>query len=77
MWGGIKKKSSIRQIGVKSCRNGRRGLFCREPFKDSPLKKDDRKEGSSRLLVTVLVMMPFLNMASAGLSSEELNKVLC
>jgi len=47
-------------------------------LKTNVLKKDDRKEGSSRLLDTgFLVMTPFLNMASAGLSSEELNKVLC
>ena len=72
-----KKISSIQQIGMKYCRNGRRDLFCRETFKDSRLLKDDRKEGISRLLVTLLAIMPFLNISLEGLFSEELNKVLC
>lgn len=49
-------------------------MFCRESFKDSCLKKDDRKEGSSRLLVTLLAIMPLLNILLARLSSKELNK---
>lgn len=49
-------------------------MFCRESFKDSCLKKDDRKEGSSRLLVTLLAIMPLLNILLAILSSKELNK---
>jgi hypothetical protein len=44
-----------------------------ESFKDSCLKKDDRKEGS-RLLVTLLAIMPLLNILLARLSSKELNK---
>jgi len=51
-----------------------RNLCCRESFKDSCLKKDDKKEGSSRLLVTLLAIMPFFNIPLEGLSSEELNK---
>jgi hypothetical protein len=49
-------------------------LFCRESFKDSCLKKDDRKEGSGRLLVTLLAIMPLLNILLARLSIKELNK---
>jgi len=71
MWGGMKKISSIQQIGVKYCRVGNRDLFCWASFKDSCLKKDDRKEGSSRLLVTLLAIMPILNISLAGLSSED------
>ena len=56
---------------MKYCRNGSRDLFCRESFKDSHLKKDDRKEGSSRLVVALLEIMPFLNISLAGLCSEE------
>ena len=73
----MKKISSVQLIGVKYCRNGRRDLFCRESCNDSCFKKDDRKEGSSRLLGTLLAIMPILNIPLAGLSSEELNKVLC
>jgi len=39
-----KKISSIQQIGVKYCRVGNKALFCWASFKDSRLKKDDRKE---------------------------------
>ena len=74
MWGGMKRISTIQQIRVKYCKNGSRYLCYWESFKDSCLKKDDRKEGSSRLLVTLLAIMPFLNISLEGLSGEELNK---
>jgi len=48
--------------------------FVRSLLRTHVLKKDDRKEGSSRLLVTLLAIMPFLNIPLEGLSSEELNK---
>lgn len=48
--------------------------FVRSLLRTRVLKKDDRKEGSSRLLVTLLAIMPFLNIPLAGLSSEDLNK---
>jgi hypothetical protein len=70
MWGGMKKISSIQQIGVKTEEMVVWILFCRESFKDSCLKKDDRKEGSGRLLVTLLAIMPLLNILLARLSSK-------
>jgi len=66
-----------RKYGLKTAEIGEGVCFVGSLLRTHVLKKDDRKEGSSRRLVTVLVMMPFLNTASAGLSSEELNKVLC
>jgi len=40
------------------------------------LKKMIGKKGSSKLLVTLLAIMSFLNISLEGLSSEDLNKVL-